>query len=54
MNGKICKACGTLQVIKDNGNYFLGKKLDAEIIGTIDLCIICEIAGTPENDQAGA
>lgn len=48
MNGKTCEACETIQAIKENGNYFLGKNIDVAIVGTIELCVICEIAGVPE------
>jgi ssDNA-binding Zn-finger/Zn-ribbon topoisomerase 1 len=50
MTGTTCVACGTTQVIKENGNYFLGNNIAAEITGTIELCVICEIAGVPEKD----
>jgi hypothetical protein len=52
MNGQICVACGTTQAIKENGNYFLGNNIDAVITGTIELCVICEIAGVPEKEDA--
>jgi hypothetical protein len=50
MNGKICQACGATQVIKENGNYFLGNNINAKIIGTVELCIICELVGVPESE----
>ena len=48
MTGTTCKACGTTQAILDNGNYFLGNNIEVQITETIELCVVCEIAGIPE------
>jgi hypothetical protein len=52
MKGNTCKSCGVIQVITAEGKLLCGNKLDAEIVGEIENCWLCELIGGPNSEEA--
>ena len=53
MKGNTCKSCKGIQAIDDKGYFVIGNNLDAEIVGEIENCALCELIGYSEYINGG-
>lgn len=51
-SGWACESCNGIQVVTAEGSYLIGNDLDVVVIGTVNMCVLCDLIGTPEKVDA--